>query len=313
MRFTRLFCFILAITCCCATCRIDKVDPGYKTKHVVIVVVDGARYSETWGDSARQYIPFRAGRLLQEGVMVSEFHNNGSTWTSAGHDAICTGNYEPLDNGGNAFPAAPSFFQYWRKATGKPSEKAWVITSKDKLYVLANTDEDSWESQFTPRYDCGVNGPYTGYRHDSLTYQKAIGIFNLHHPDLVLINFREPDYSGHSGNWNDYVNGIAITDDYVARIWNYLQNDPYYRNTTTLIVTNDHGRHLNGVSNGFVSHGDDCAGCRHVEFIAAGPDCKQGQELNVNYELTDIPTTIASLLNFPFPTGKGKFMHELLR
>lgn len=314
MRF-RLYilaCFVPALLG--LTCRVDhEAKPQYRTKHVVVVVVDGARYSETWGDSAHQNIPFRAGQMSREGVVLTTFRNQGYTWTNAGHDAICTGFYEALDNGGNQLPQYPSFFQYWRKASHQPMEKAWIITSKDKLYVLANCRDAEWQSLYTPSYDCGVSGPFSGYRDDSITYKKTISTFGTYHPDLVLVNFREPDYSGHMGNWANYNAGIASTDHYIAGIWSYLQSDPYYANSTTLIVTNDHGRHLDNHLDGFISHGDDCEGCRHIEFIAAGPDFKKGAMLPYDYEQTDISKTIAALLGFDMPTSNGKVMKELLK
>ncbi|MBI3511149.1 MAG: alkaline phosphatase family protein [Bacteroidetes bacterium] len=306
--------FLFAGLCFITTCRRDtQTGPQYKTKHVIVIVVDGARYSETWGDSTQQYIPFRRGQLYNEGVVLNNFRNNGYTWTSAGHDAMCTGYYEPLDNGGNQLPQYPSMFQYYRKATGAPMEKTWVITSKDKLFVLANCRDASMQSLYTPSYDCGVAGPFTGYRHDSITYQKIISTFTQYHPDLMLVNFREPDWSGHQGVWANYTAGIVSTDHYIALIWNYLQNDPYYKGTTTLIVTNDHGRHLDNVYDGFVSHGDGCEGCRHIEFIAAGPDFRHGETLNYDYEQIDIPKTIAELMQFDMPTGNGKVMRELFK
>jgi hypothetical protein len=306
--------FLLLLVLPGITCRNDIPQPAkYKTKHVIVVVVDGARYSETWGDSAHPYIPFRSTALLQEGVMLDHFYNDGYTWTNAGHDAICTGFYEPLDNGGNTFPRYPSMFQYWRKAFHKPMSKAWVITSKDKLCVLANCRDSAWQSLYTPSYDCGNNGPFTGYRDDSVTYSKLISTLSTDQPDLVLVNFREPDYSGHTGNWQNYLNGISSTDHYLAQIWHYLQNDPYYKGSTTLIVTNDHGRHLNGVYDGFQSHGDNCMGCRHIEFIAAGPDFKQGASLHYDYGQADISATIAELLGFEMPTSTGKVMRPLFR
>jgi hypothetical protein len=311
--FLRLCLFLSAIVFCCPTCRVDETRKAYKTKHVVIVIVDGARYSETWGDSARAHIPFRNSVLLPQGVVLTDFHNNGYTWTNAGHDAIATGIYEPLDNGGNQFPSQPTIFQYWRKATGKPAEKAWVITSKDKLYVLANTADSSFQTKWMPRYDCGINGPFSGYRDDSVTNAKVLSVLAQYHPDLMLINFREPDYSGHTANWTNYLAGISSTDEYIHRIWNALQNDPYYAGTTTLIVTNDHGRHLDNVYDGFVSHGDGCDGCRHIEFAAAGPDFKRNFTSSASYEQVDIPKTISELLKFPMPTGTGKVMTEILR
>ncbi|MDB4754850.1 hypothetical protein OAF80_00180, partial [bacterium] len=39
----------------------------YKTQNVVIVVIDGPRYSETWGDSTHQYIPHLSNELSSTG------------------------------------------------------------------------------------------------------------------------------------------------------------------------------------------------------------------------------------------------------
>ncbi len=296
-----------------SACRVDTIDKHYRTKHVIVIVVDGARYSETWGESTRQYIPFRNQRLLPQGIMLTNFTNEGNTWTSSGHDAICTSFSEPLDNGGNAFPTHPSYFQYWREATGLIDTKAWIVTSKDKLYVLSNTADVNYQTKFMPRYDCGINGPFTGYREDSITFHHAQQKLELFHPDLMLINFREPDYSGHQGNWTNYVAGIFSTDKYIDSLWTYLQTDPYYAGTTTLIITNDHGRHLPGHLDGFQSHGDSCMGCRHVEFIASGPDFKRNVTSDVHYDLRDIPKTIAELMNFPMPSGEGRVMREIFK
>ncbi len=308
------FLFILfALALCNLTCKVDAVKKVYKTKHVIIFVVDGARYSETWGDSTHQNIPFLYHTLLPQGIMLSSFRNNGYTWTSAGHDAICTGNYEPLDNGGNELPSYPTIFQYWRKANDAPAEKAWIITSKDKLYVLSNTKDLDFQTKWMPRYDCGINGPLSGYRDDSITNLHVKNTLQQYHPDMMLVNYREPDFSGHAGVWSNYIAGIRSTDHYISEVWAYLQNDPYYAGTTTIIVTNDHGRHLDSVLNGFVSHGDGCEGCRHVEFIAAGPDCKRNVISDLNYETVDIPRTVSELMGFPMPTGGGKVIREILR
>ncbi|MEO5643372.1 MAG: alkaline phosphatase family protein [Bacteroidia bacterium] len=309
----RISFFLSAVIFCCATCRVDGIKKAYKTKHVVLIVVDGARYSETWGDTTRLRIPFQNSILLPQGCMLTNFRNSGFTWTSSGHTALSTGIYESLDNGGNQFPSQPSFMQYWRKFTGAPTEKAWVITSKDKLYVLANTADAEFQSKWMPRYDCGINGPFSGYRDDSVTTKKVLATLAEHHPDLMLINFREPDYSGHTGNWNNYLAGIASTDQYISQVWNALQNDPYYAGTTTLMISNDHGRHLTGVLDGFQSHGDGCEGCRHIGFCAAGPDFKRNFTSSVTYDQVDIPRTIAELMAFPMPTATGKIMKEMLR
>lgn len=80
-----------------------------------------------------------------------------------------------------------------------------------------------------------------------------------------------------------------------------------------MFVTNDHGRHLDTVSVGFSSHGDGCEGCRHVMFYAYGPDFKQNVVVNNPRDLIDISATIAELLQFKMPYGKGQVMMELFK
>jgi arylsulfatase A-like enzyme len=85
-----------------------------------------------------------------------------------------------------------------------------------------------------------------------------------------------------------------------------------YRNKTTLFITNDHGRHLDGVKNGFVNHGDNCEGCRRIYLVAIGPDFKANTVVKHPYELIDISKTIAHMLNFSIPTSEGKVIKELV-
>ena len=288
---------------------------SYETENVVIVVIDGPRYTETWGDSLHQYQPRLANSLAAQGTIYTNFYNNGVTYTNPGHTAITTGNYQALDNTGQAIPNQASIFQHWLKDTGADSSKAWLITSKDKLQILANCQDSLWYNSFMPSTNCGVggNGLGSGYREDSLTFIQIQRILNTHHPKLTLINFKEPDASGHRNDWNAYLDGIRNTDEYVYQIWNMIQNDVEYVNKTTLFVTNDHGRHLDGHLDGFISHGDDCLGCRHINLFAVGPDFKKGQILSMNREQIDISATVAELMNFEFSSGKGEIMQELFK
>src|SRR5687768_15962743 len=48
---------------------------NYLTKNVVVIVVDGPRYSETWGEPSHQYIPFLAQKMAPAGVINTEFYN----------------------------------------------------------------------------------------------------------------------------------------------------------------------------------------------------------------------------------------------
>ena len=293
-------CLVVALLAGAFSSCITSASEGKKTlrtQNVVIVVIDGPRYSETWGNTPG-LIPNMSTTLKQNGVFFSNFQNDGFTSTNSGHAAITTGVNQPIDNYGDEFPANPSFFQYWLKETGKPATAAWLITSKDKLYILANTTDSLWHDTFLPSVNCGVNGPGTGYRADSLTLVEVKRILTEHRPNLVLINFMEPDGFAHAGNADFYRRGISRDDKLVKELWDFLGRDSHYRKKTALIITNDHGRHLDGIDSGWQEHGDSCEGCRHVSLLALGPDFRKGAEIDASHTLLDIAPTVARLLDF---------------
>ena len=305
----KLLFILLVLPLLLNSCSKDSLKE-YKTENVIIIVVDGVRYSETWGDSTHQYIPYFSNEIADFGVVNTEFYNNGATATTAGFTAITTGVYQEINNSGQESPIYPSIFQYLIKNDSISKESAWIINSKDKLAVLGNCKNKNWEDKYLPSLDCGINGIGSWKRHDTLTLSRFFNIMSEYHPKLTLLGFREPDFSAHTNSWEDYLQEIKNTDAYIYRVWNYIQNDSHYAGTTTLFITNDHGRHLDGVGAGFQKHGDGCEGCRHINFFAFGPDFKKGV-IDIRREQIDIPATIAEILQLNPEYIEGEIMYEL--
>lgn len=285
----------------------------YITENVIILVIDGPRMSETFGDTSYQYIPNLARVLAPQGVLLKNFRNNGPTYTNAGHTAITTGVYQKINNSGLELPKNPSMFQYFLKEKNISKEKAWIIASKGKLNILANTKEKCWRNQYQPSAFCGINGSGAGYTSDEKNFADALRILGEHHPKLTLINLLEVDVNGHANLWERYLNAIRKTDQKALELWNFIENDSIYKGKTTLFITNDHGRHLNGRRDGFISHGDNCEGCRSIYLVALGPDFKKNVSLPNKYEQIDISRTIAEMLHFEFPVTQGKVMMDIFR
>jgi len=297
-------------------CHFDeKTNPGlsskFDAKYVVIVSVDGPRWNETWGDDRHTNIPYRE-KLAKQGILFTNFSNAGFTATNPGHCAITTGYHENIDNSGQQLPTYPSIFQHFLEASGYNNSTCQVIASKDKLNVLANCKIAAYNNKYNAEVDIGVNGQYYGYREDSITFKNALKIFSNKHPRVTLIHFKGPDIMGHQNDWQGYLDAIKETDKYLYDLWSYLQADPVYKGRTAFFVTNDHGRHDNDHSDGFVSHGDNCAGCRHIELIALGPDFAKRQVVDRPYDQRDISKTIAKLLGFKMPYSQGKEIYELV-
>lgn len=297
------------------TCNTEIEPPAkdYRTKNVIVLVIDGPRFSETFGDSTCQYIPHLAKDLAPQGVLFTNFRNNGKTNTNSGHTAITTGVYQSIRNDGTELPKYPSFFQYYLKEKKIPKEKAWIIASKGKLNILANAHKKGWFNSYMPSHYCGPGGNGSEYVADKFTWDVVLEKLKTEQPSMMLINLLEVDTRGHSNDWPNYLGAIERTDKYAYQLWKFIQNNKHYKDNTTLIITNDHGRHPDGHKDGFKEHGDRCEGCRKIYMIGLGPDFKQGEVVTEEYEQIDISTTIAHLMKFDMPTSDGRVITPLFK
>jgi predicted AlkP superfamily pyrophosphatase or phosphodiesterase len=279
---------------------------------VVILVLDGPRFSETYGHPDMAYIPYTRDSLMPQGVFFEEFYNNGVTLTVSGHASLTTGRYQRLTNGGQEVPTYPGIFHLYGKK--EPAGQRWLVSSKGKLNVLTLTDHKDWTSEPAANSYCGVKGEGLGYSDDHLTLKKALNILEKEAPDMMLINLLDIDVAGHNKSWDQYIAGIKRTDSSAYVIWKAIQENPKMKNKTALFITNDHGRHLDRKRKGFAEHGDLCKGCRKISMLALGPKFQKGKVVKCKYEIIDIAPTIGRLLNFDTPFSKGKsFLNELIQ
>lgn len=289
-RYLSIVLLLIIIGCQPEEEQVNQGISGLNTEKVLLVVIDGPRFTETWGDPLLQNIPIMAG-LASEGLLFQNFLNDRYTFTVPGHAAICTGNYEDLTNDGAELPYSPSIFQRYLAKTKNPPEASWIITSKAKLAALGNSRDLNWHDSFTPRVDA-LN------RTDSETLTAALSILGAHDVELGLVHFRGPDHMGHAGDWEGYLDKIREDDQLVGKLWDFLQQDNKYKDKTTMLVTNDHGRHSDGIVSGFVGHGDSCEGCQHISLLVMGPDVSAPRTVTEVYRQVDLAPTIAQMLNF---------------
>lgn len=307
------FILMLLALCWVAAGHAGEATTGtWKTRHVVILVIDGPRWTETWGKPGRDLIPVRDQVLRPAGAVFTDMGCDGPTYTNAGHTALVTGFYQSINNNGLELPRNPTLSQRLL-ATGVDVKSAWIVASKDKLQVLTDSMAPEWKRKHVCSSDCGKGGEGVGagYRDDQTTFERAKAIISEHHPRFMLINFKEPDSSGHAKKWDQYLANIRITDAYAGEVWKHLQADPVMRDRTTMFITNDHGRHLDGHKDGYISHGDDCAGCRKIELLAIGPDIKPGITIDAHYSQIDVAVTSAALLGLTIPGSSGRVITEI--
>lgn len=302
---------LLAATVMGATLLAAAVAPGPaaagRTERVVLVVIDGLRYSEGLGDASRTWVP-RMASLEPLGSTVQTFQNDGYTYTSRAIPAIWCGAWTPVGTfsdpacGGsdNSYSEMPTIFEYFRKELSRPAA--------DCIYVMK--DLCSWKASFDPAY-----GPdYWPLYHeagdtDVEVFEQAKALLAGQHPTFMLLYLADVDHAGHTGVWSTYTRAISVADSLVGVLWTTLQADPVYAGRTTMIVTNDHGRHTSN----FRTHGDSCAGCRAIQLLAVGPDIRTGFVSTIPRAIPDIAPTIGALLGFSTPLATGTAMTELIQ
>jgi hypothetical protein len=284
----------------------------YQTKYHIILVLDGPRWKETYGDTSYKYIPNLGKKLKQQGTLFTDFRNSGSTYTNAGHTAITTGIHQRISNQGKELPKNPSIFQYLLKEKQLDKRKAWILASKGKLEILGNTKDRKWWNQYIPSTFCGWKGSGVGYPPDRINWQTYKDIITEHQPVLTLINLLDIDVWGHQNNWERYIAAHLELDSLSLDLWKMIQANPDMKDKTALYITNDHGRHLDGHKDGFKSHGDGCEGCRHISLLAIGPDFEKNKIVSARYDQIDLTASISYLLGFYMPTSKGCPIPELV-
>ena len=270
---------------------------------VVLFVIDGPRYSETFGDTAHTYIPHLWNDLRPLGTLLTDFRNEGTTSTNPGHTSIVTGTWQTIANDGSEWPDKPTIFEYYRKHTGAPQQDSYVIPGKDKLKVCAYSTHAEYGT------DYGATAS-VGHVSDVAVYDALLSVLANQKPTVVLVSLSDVDEAGHSGVWSSYVAAITGADSLVWKTWNYLQQDSFYADQTYLFITNDHGRH-DDAHGGFQNHGDGCEGCRHLTFLVLGPDVKADHTSDSRFMQRDICRTAAQILDIPAPYAEGIIMQEI--
>jgi hypothetical protein len=113
----------------------------------------------------------------------------------------------------------------------------------------------------------------------------------IYHAEQVLTRFRPSvmaitllDVDTCHADFNGYLRAQQLADAAVCHLWDTIQADPQLRDTTTMFVLPEHGRHLVGNGNNpdslgrsGIDHGKGDDGDRDVWMLALGPHIKPGQ------------------------------------
>ena len=285
-----------------AASAIAQVTPA----HVVLVFIDGPRYSESFAQPDR--IPRIWNDLRPAGCILTDYRNDGYTLTVSGHSTTLTGRRQYLANDGSERPHDLTLFERYRKGSGQPANSVWVVAGKSKLEVLAYSDDPEGGIAYAARDSVGMGA-------DIPTMETVLGVLASDHPRFMAVNLPEVDLIAHSADWEGYLAAITRADSLVGVLWDFLQSDAEYAGRSALFVTADHGRHDNRPGephDGFQNHGDSCEGCQHIILAAAGVGIRSGVQIDTPSDQSDLGATLAELMQLDGSGMEGFPIYAML-
>lgn len=145
-------------------------------------------------------------------------------------------------------------------------------------------------------------------RPDFLTNGYALEALKTQRPRVIYIAFGETDDFAHDGSYDRYIDAAHRNDLMLSRLWSWLQSDADYRDSTTLIVTTDHGRgdspdnwsrHSRPVAtprNGEDSATNGSMGSDQIWLAAIGPGIRPTGVLVGHWKQSQIAATALAIL-----------------
>ena len=286
-----------------------------QVEHAFIIVIDGLRASEAFDDPEREFVAALADELAPQGSVLTYMEVRAQTLTLPAHQVLVTGNYADYANLGayegreNFTPRTPTLFDAYRRHTGAPADSCWVVSN---TYLVGEDADHSLMPGYGPDSGAQVVTDYSYTLSDAWVWDQMAAAMDDNEVALMLVNLHEVDRDGHNEDWDAYTTSATEASNAIVGFWEELQADPVYQDNTLLLVTTDHGRHLDGVEVGWRSHGCQCQGCRQVFLLAVGPGIRQGFTSDVSCSFSDVAPTVAHLMGVPFPYHRGRVLTEIL-
>jgi hypothetical protein len=136
---------------------------------------------------------------------------------------------------------------------------------------------------------------------DVFTQYAAMEYLKTKKPKVLYIAYGETDEWAHAGKYRYYLDAGRQVDAWIKKIWDFVQNDPQYKNKTALFITVDHGRG-DRVKEKWTSHNNKVEDSHEIWFAAMGPGIAAKGEVkdSVQFFQKQFAQTMAKILGYTF-------------
>jgi len=136
-------------------------------------------------------------------------------------------------------------------------------------FDVAEGEQLSEKEQFLNELQPTVPSPWGSVRLDAFTHHYALEELKKNHPNLLYISYGETDDFAHDGDYEAYLKSAHTTDDFIKKLWEFTQEDSFYKDRTLFIITTDHGRGTQPLES-WKGHGQGVDGAGSVWLLLFG-------------------------------------------
>lgn len=178
-----------------------------------------------------------------------------------------------------------------------------INESRSKVPVNAGFEEAKGENlssneHYLNKLQKATPSPWNSVRLDVFTHHYALEYLKNNQPDFIYIAYGETDDFAHHGDYDAYLKAAHRTDSFIKELWEFVENNPYYKDNTTFIITTDHGRGTEPIDT-WRSHGRSVNGADEVWLMTFGKGVKPLGEIAIKRQLytNQIAASIAKLFH----------------
>ncbi|MDW5267876.1 MULTISPECIES: alkaline phosphatase family protein [Acidobacteriaceae] len=264
-------------------------------------------------------MPFLWSHIVPEGEIYgnrdkdSDAHvTNGFNFSYPGYNETLTGHADPRINSNDPTPNPNvTVFEWLNKQPGLTGKTAafgaWSVIAdafnRERCGFTDNAGFDPLTSiPITPRLDLlnhlKAETPrlWDDETFDASTFYTSLEYIEAKHPRLFYLSLGDTDELAHAGSYGRYLEAANRVDQYLQRLWEFVQSNPDYRDHTTLILLTDHGRGDAPVE--WKSHGQKIPASKYIFIAAMGPGIPHNGEVSGGSPVTQsqIAATVAKLV-----------------
>ncbi len=303
---------------------------------------------EFWRDDAHErrkiLFPFLWNTVAKDGQLYGNREKGSNAnitnkiqYSYPGYSEILTGVADPTIVSNAKIPNNNWTFLEWLEKTQGYKGKTAAFASWNVFPFIFNRDGNDIFTNFgfepmeimlgNPRIkelnqlQLDIPVPWDQVRFDAYTFNFAFEYLKEKRPKVLYISLGETDDYAHDSQYDRYITSAQKSDEFIARLWTWVQNDADYKNKTTLLITTDHGRGYVELAH-WKDHGkvESTAedGDKAIWIAVIGPDTPASGEMKNTKDVkqNQIAKTLVKMMGFNYqathPTLKAGEVIEMM-